>query len=143
MKYFEIIQAAGGVVKNEVDEILFIFRRGKWDLPKGKNDDNENAKDCALREVKEETGLRKVKAGRHICTTYHVYKEFGKHILKETEWFNMKSSSLEKLMPQTEEGIEKIEWVNSLNITGKLKNAYPLIADVLVESGLNINKQLS
>jgi hypothetical protein len=92
-KHFTIIQAAGGLVKNEQNEILLIFRRGKWDLPKGKNDGDEIPRECAVREVKEETGLQKIKAGKKICTTYHTYSEFGKHILKETEWFEMKAAS--------------------------------------------------
>jgi 8-oxo-dGTP pyrophosphatase MutT (NUDIX family) len=137
-KHFHLIQAAGGVVKNEMDEILFIFRKGKWDLPKGKMDANEVAKECALREVKEETGLLKVKAGKKICTSYHTYHEFGKHILKETEWFDMKATSDQKLIPQEEEGIQKIEWVNKSDIPAKLKKSFPLIADVLVDSGIDI-----
>ena len=137
-KHFTPVQAAGGVVKNELDEILFIFKKGKWDLPKGKNDGSEIAKECALREVKEETGLVKVKAGKNICTTYHTYHEFGKHILKETEWFSMKATSQQNLVPQQEEGIQKIEWVNELNIPDKLKKSFPLIADVLVSSGIDI-----
>ncbi len=36
LSMFKIIEAAGGIVKNEKGESLFIFRRGKWDLPKGK-----------------------------------------------------------------------------------------------------------
>ncbi len=32
-KKFTIVQAAGGMVKNEKNETLLIFRRGKWDLP--------------------------------------------------------------------------------------------------------------
>ncbi|MEO6455906.1 MAG: hypothetical protein ABIN97_17625, partial [Ginsengibacter sp.] len=85
-------------------------------------------------------GLRKVKAGKLICTTYHVYNEHGKHILKETDWFDMKSSSQEELTPQLEEDIEKIEWVNILDINDKLKNSYALIADVLINSGIDISK---
>ncbi len=65
-KHFIIIQAAGGLVKNEQNEILFIFRRGKWDLPKGKNDGDEIPRECAVREVKEETGLQKINAGKKI-----------------------------------------------------------------------------
>jgi 8-oxo-dGTP pyrophosphatase MutT (NUDIX family) len=130
-KHFKLIQAAGGVVKNEKDEILLIFRNGKWDLPKGKVDDNEKAKDCALREVKEETGLTHLKAGKHICTTHHAYNEFGKHILKDTEWFKMTATSQQKLTPQKEEGIEKIEWADATDIKDKLKNSFELIADVL------------
>lgn len=135
-KSFKVIRAAGGVVKNEAEEILFIFRRGKWDLPKGKNDGDESSKDCALREVREETGLQKVTAHEFISTTYHVYKEAGRQILKETDWFNMKALSQEKLIPQLDEGIEKIEWVSAAGISDKLKNSYSLIADVLLDSGL-------
>ena len=137
-KHFSLIQAAGGVVKNELDQILFIFRKGKWDLPKGKRDGNEIPKECALREVKEETGLVKVKTGKRICTSYHTYHEFGKHIIKETEWFNMTSISQQKLSPQEEEGIQKIEWVDTLKIPEKLENSFPLIADVLVSSGIGL-----
>ena len=36
---FKYIIAAGGVVYNSNDEILVIFRNGKWDLPKGKLED--------------------------------------------------------------------------------------------------------
>lgn len=137
-KHFTIIQAAGGLVKNEQNEILLIFRKGKWDLPKGKTDDDEVPMECAVREVKEETGLQKIKAGKKICTTYHTYTEFGKHILKETEWFEMKATSDQKLTPQHDEDIQKIEWVNELDINKKLKNSYPLISDVILSSGINI-----
>ena len=137
-KHFTIIKAAGGLVKNEQNEILFIFRRGKWDLPKGKNDGDEIPRECAVREVKEETGLQKIKAGKKICTTYHTYTEFGKHILKETEWFEMKATSEQKLTPQHNEDIEKIEWVTESDLNKKLKNSFPLISDVIVSSGINI-----
>jgi|SRR5688572_3128499 len=137
-KHFIRVQAAGGVVKNEADEVLFIFRKGKWDLPKGKNDENETAKECAVREVREETGLVKVTAGKKVTTTYHTYQEFGKHILKETEWFDMKATSEQKLTPQRDEEIQKIEWVSKPDIPDKIKKSYPLIADVLINSGVDI-----
>jgi ADP-ribose pyrophosphatase YjhB (NUDIX family) len=137
-KHFTVVQAAGGVVKNEADEVLFIFRRGKWDLPKGKKDDNEDAKQCAVREVKEETGLQTVKAKKKICTTYHTYREFGKHILKETDWFDMKATTKQKLTPQEEEGIQEIEWVRTNNIPDKLKKSFLMIGDVLVSAGVDL-----
>ena len=81
-KKFILIRAAGGLVENEKGELLFMLRRGKWDLPKGKLDDNETLSECAVREVKEETGLTQIKAWKEIDITYHTYVEFGKHILK-------------------------------------------------------------
>src|SRR4051812_48020306 len=60
-KKFTIIRAAGGLVVNDGGEMLFIFRRGKWDLPKGKLEEGEDLEECAVREVEEETGLKNVK----------------------------------------------------------------------------------
>ncbi len=59
-KHFTVIQAGGGLVLNEKNELLMIFRRGKWDLPKGKIDAGETIDMTALREVSEETGLTKL-----------------------------------------------------------------------------------
>jgi 8-oxo-dGTP pyrophosphatase MutT (NUDIX family) len=59
-----MIEAAGGVVwrttrPNEL-EVLVVHRprRQDWSLPKGKRRGRETALECALREVREETGLR-------------------------------------------------------------------------------------
>ena len=32
---FKVIEAAGGIVKNDVGEYLLIYRNDTWDLPKG------------------------------------------------------------------------------------------------------------
>lgn len=69
---YEPIDAGGGVVENEAGDILMIYRRGKWDLPKGKRDDGEDIAQCALREVAEETGLQQLQLGEKICDTYHI-----------------------------------------------------------------------
>jgi 8-oxo-dGTP pyrophosphatase MutT (NUDIX family) len=59
-----MIEAAGGVVwrttRRHVREVLVVHRprRQDWSLPKGKRRRNETALECALREVREETGLR-------------------------------------------------------------------------------------
>src|SRR5215204_4522110 len=50
-KKFTLIKAAGGLVVNDDRHLLLIFRRGKWDLPKGKLDPGESLETCALREV--------------------------------------------------------------------------------------------
>ena len=130
-KHFILIKAAGGVVKNEAGDILFIFRRGKWDLPKGKLDDNETMEQCAAREVQEETGLQKLETGKLIKITYHTYEQFGKHFLKESHWFEMEAGGSEKLIPQIEEDITEITWAKKEDLKKYLFNTFATIADVL------------
>jgi mutator protein MutT len=126
------IVAAGGLVINEKNEILFIFRRQHWDLPKGKLDEGETIEACAVREVQEETGLKKVEIISFLCKTYHEYfdKWVNEDVVKESWWYLMKSSSSEILIPQTEEDIEKIIWVDETVIGFYLNKTYPSITEV-------------
>jgi 8-oxo-dGTP pyrophosphatase MutT (NUDIX family) len=129
-----IITAAGGLVQNNEGAILLIFRRGFWDLPKGKLDAGEQIPECAVREVREETGLQTITLGSFICMTTHAYFDnwLQKDVIKETHWFAMKASSLlpETLIPQTEEDIEKIEWVPVEQLPTYLLQTYPTIRSV-------------
>ncbi len=134
-KKFTIVQAAGGLVRNENDEILLIFRRGKWDLPKGKLDKGESLEECAVREVEEETGLKKIKLVAPLLITYHTYHEGTRFILKESHWYTMKTKSGQQLIPQTEEDIQEIKWVADKELKPYLKNTFPSIVDVL-QTGL-------
>ena len=130
-KHFKLVKAGGGMVKNKAGEILLIFRRGKWDLPKGKLDANESLVECAIREVKEETGLTAIQAGKEIDITYHTYIEFGKHILKESHWYMMRATNVEALIPQAEEDITDIRWVNKDDLKKYLDNTFPTIISLL------------
>jgi 8-oxo-dGTP pyrophosphatase MutT (NUDIX family) len=127
-----IIIAAGGLVRNSKDEILLIYRRGFWDLPKGKLDAGELIPECAVREVQEETGLKTIKLGPFICTTTHNYfdKWLNKDVEKHTHWYTMLSLANETLVPQTEEDIEKIEWVPVNELPQYLLQTYPTIRTV-------------
>lgn len=111
----KMIEAAGGIVINKDDKILFIYRLGKWDLPKGKLEPNEKLDEAALREVEEETGLKELVLENFVNTTFHIYKEKkdGKEIriLKATHWFKMKYIGNETPKPQIEEGITKVDWI--------------------------------
>ena len=109
-KKLKTIVAAGGIVKNDENQILFIFRKGKWDLPKGKIEKNEKIDDGALREVVEETGVKKIKIDRFFDTTYHIIKTQKQFFLKETHWYKMKSNYKGKLRPQKSEGIRSVRW---------------------------------
>jgi 8-oxo-dGTP pyrophosphatase MutT (NUDIX family) len=130
-KHFKLVKAAGGLVTNKAGDILLIFRRGKWDLPKGKLDDGESLQECALREVKEETGLMKIEMANEINTTYHTYVEFGKHILKESHWYKMLSKGNEDFKPQFEEDITEIRWVKKHDLKKYLDNTFPAIISIL------------
>jgi 8-oxo-dGTP pyrophosphatase MutT (NUDIX family) len=130
-KKFTIVQAAGGLVLNEDKKILMIFRRGKWDLPKGKLDEGESLEDCAVREVQEETGLSKVKLKSPLMITYHTYHEGTRFILKESHWYNMTASGAEQLVPQTEEGIEEIKWVSAAEVKKLYPDCFPSVVDVI------------
>jgi len=131
LKKFSVIRAAGGLVKNDFNKILMIFRRGKWDLPKGKLDPGESLEDCAVREVKEETGLTGVTLNSALTITYHTYREGTKYVLKESHWFTMNASGEQTLTPQTEEDITEIKWVDFHEIDSYLPKAFPLISDII------------
>ncbi|GBL36059.1 diadenosine hexaphosphate hydrolase [Filimonas sp.] len=125
---FRVITAGGGVVFNNRNELLFIYRRKKWDLPKGKLDRGESIEKCAVREVFEETGIRRPEIVRKLCNTYHLYLETSV-ILKETVWYLMFTETT-WLKPQREEGIKKAVWVHKNNIRYQLRNTYPSIIDI-------------
>lgn len=131
LKKFTLVTAAGGLVQNEKKEYLLIFRKGKWDLPKGKLDKGEKLEDCATREVEEETGLKEVKLIRPLCVTYHTYHEGARFILKESHWYTMKVKGTQVLVPQTEEDIHEIRWVKKEGLSEYIKISYPSVADVL------------
>ncbi len=138
-KKLHLIQAAGGFVYTKNLELLMIFRRGKWDLPKGKLDEGEDLATCAIREVKEETGLDQLEMDKPLSVTYHTYHQYGEHIIKESHWYLIKCAKQENFKPQTEEDIEKCEWV-SINALGPyLDNTHASIREV-VHAGI---KQLS
>ncbi len=130
---FRVIEAAGGLVRNTKGEYLFILRNGKWDLPKGKREKGETIKQCALREVKEECGIKGLKIIKELNTTYHTYFLEEKEVLKPTYWFEMQCPEISKLTPQTEEGITKVKWFKKENLKTVLKNTYPSIIDVISE----------
>jgi len=142
-KSVKLIEAAGGLVKNERKEYLVIFRNGVWDLPKGKVEEGEKTRKAAVREVEEECGIHVNKAGRKICKTYHVYPQRNQELaLKKTHWYRMKAEGQDKLKPQKEEGITKACWFTREKLMVLTKNTYPSIIDVLDNMGLLTEKEV-
>ena len=130
-----MIVAAGGLVKNKKGKVLFIFREGKWDLPKGKLDKGESMEDAAIREVEEETGVKDLKVERYLQTTYHIFKRNGRYKLKKVIWFEMSTKYKGDLVAQENEGITKVKWKGPKKTKKALKNSYRTIR-ILFEENL-------
>ncbi len=137
---FHPIDAAGGLAYSENGSVLMIFRRGKWDLPKGKLDEGESIEECALREVSEETGLQTLTLDEKICDTYHIYTQKKEQILKRTAWYKMIGSSKDQLAPQTDEGILEAVWVMEKDIASYAAGSYEAVREVLRLAGLKWQK---
>ncbi|WP_375444900.1 NUDIX hydrolase [uncultured Fibrella sp.] len=129
---YKVVKAAGGVVTHE-GRMLLIFRRGVWDLPKGKLDDGESSKDGAVREVEEETGAI-VSLGDKICTTYHTYTLNGNRILKRTKWYHMALVDDTNLAPQAEENIEKVAFMEPKQAKVALAGSFSSIRHVVEQA---------
>jgi len=125
--------AAGGLVKNNQGDVLFIYRNDKWDLPKGHVEDDEALEAAAIREVEEETGVRDLKIQQFLKTTYHVFKRNGVYKLKVTYWYEMTTDYTGELKPQKKEGIKKAKWKSLEKSKKALQNSYENIKLVFPE----------
>ena len=119
-----VVKAGGGLVYNTQGEVLFIFRNGKWDLPKGGTEKNETMEETAIREVEEETGVTGLKIINKLPKTYHIFKRNGRYKLKVTYWYEMQTDFNGIPQAQEEEGIEKVAWIKPEEIPTVLANSY-------------------
>jgi len=136
------IIAAGGLVTNPQGQILWIFRRGFWDLPKGKLDEGETIQTCAVREVEEETGIKNIRLHDLLKFTNHTYFDtnLNQEVVKRTYWFHMTIPTEQKGIPQATEDIEKIEWHSLATAKHCLEQTYPSIIEVIEAYRLKINE---
>ncbi len=131
--FFSLVQrikAGGGLVLNEKDEILVIFRRGFWDLPKGKMEPGETKRKSALREVMEETGIKDVRIEKKLLKTYHLFNNKRGRAIKESHWYLMRTSD-KKLVPQHEEDIEIAQWISAEKFLNECKPMFKNIKEVV------------
>jgi ADP-ribose pyrophosphatase YjhB (NUDIX family) len=129
------ICAAGGLVSNVKKEILLIYRLGYWDLPKGKIEENETESSAACREIEEECGISGLEVVEKIMDTYHVYRMDDKRVIKRTAWFAVNYSGNQPLKPQTEEGIESVEWIPANAVYQYVSKMYASLKDVVNQIG--------
>lgn len=136
--YFTVFEAAGGLISNPAEEVLLMFRRGKWDLPKGKLDEGETLEACALREVQEETGLHNISLDGKITETFHYYPWKNKKVLKHSHWYRMRFTGTELTIPQIEEDIMDIQWIRPENLGKYMQYSYQNIIDVFLKAGYKL-----
>lgn len=129
---YRVIKAAGGLVVHQ-DDVLLIYRRGKWDLPKGKLDEGETLEHCAAREISEETGVGNLQLAAPITATYHTYSEKSRELLKESHWYLFHADQKTIPVPQTDEDIELCEWVPAKELPSYQTNMHASVIDVLTQ----------
>lgn len=129
-KKLPVTIAAGGVVQNQDGKLLFIYRKNRWDLPKGKVDKGETLQEGAKREVKEETGVKKLTVGALAGITYHIFKRNNRYQLKESHWFYMTTPYEGNLIPETKEDITEAVWKGKKKTTKALEKTYPNIVNL-------------
>ncbi|WP_346858754.1 NUDIX domain-containing protein [uncultured Draconibacterium sp.] len=129
------VDAAGGIVRRN-NKLLFIFRNGKWDLPKGKIDKGETPAKAAIREVEEECGISGHTIVKKLPSTFHIYKSpykksFGKWIFKETFWYEMDYRGENNGIPQLDEGISEVRWFKKNELNEVLENTYENLKQIV------------
>mgnify|MGYP003455781960 CR=1 FL=1 len=114
-------------MQNVEDELLMIYLRERWDLPKGHVEAGESDSEAALREVKEETGVDVVLLDNEpITETWHAYDTYGRWELKRTEWWQMRAVG-GALKPQADEGISVARWCDRAMVRECMKETYNTI----------------
>lgn len=144
MHNLRTVDAAGGLTIDCNDQILFIFKNGRWDLPKGLVDRGNTAEKTALNETSEETGLKaeKIEVLTELIPTIHVSKFNKTRSLKYTRWFLLRySGERSEFAPQKEEGIEHCEWIPLWDLDRPLANC-PARIHYLVRFWLKVRKEL-
>ena len=121
-----MIEAAGGVVWRATSaphvEVLVIHRphRDDWSLPKGKRRRRESSIECAVREVREETGFR-CSVGPELPETRYFDR---KGRLKRVRYWAMHEID-GQFHPNAE--VDEIRWMRSDRIAEVLTSAHDLI----------------
>ncbi|MFH1121406.1 MAG: NUDIX domain-containing protein [Bacteroidota bacterium] len=138
---FRYLEAAGGIVHNNMNERLFIYRFGKWDLPKGKIEKAEKPKEAALREVTEETGLKGPQIFSDLPSTFHIYEHKGKMVFKKTFWYAMTYAGEGQPVPQTEEAITEAKWFGPDEFNIIFNNTYASLFS-LINADLKLKQPL-
>ncbi len=132
-EFYSYMEAAGGLVRNQNNQYLFIKRFDMWDLPKGKIEKGESPEEAAIREVEEETGIEGINIIKPINDSWHIYPWKEQTVLKKTYWYLMESNYSGELTPQTKEDITDAVWLRKSEAKEALENSYRSLSSNLLE----------
>ncbi len=107
-----VIAGGGFILRNsgKNPDVLMIYRKGVWDLPKGKLDEGETFEQCAVREVQEEVGIEDIRVVQALGSTMHSYERKNEIYIKRTYWYHMTTKET-SFRPQYDEQIERVAWM--------------------------------
>lgn len=131
--------SAGGVVFNS-DKILLLRKfNGGWVLPKGHVKKGETFSQTALREVREESGI-KAELGEYIDKIEYQYYNFRKmkKSSKTVHWFVMYSNDM-NLIPLKKEGFNGAQYVEA---DRALKILIHKNEKMIIKKAIEINKEI-
>lgn len=132
--------SAGGVVILGNSVLMLQKINGDWVLPKGKIEKNETAEEAAMREVREEAGI-KTKLMSPIGETSYRFKNYwsNNHVIeKKVVWYLMKALN-SNTHPQREEGFVDAKFIHIANVVQLAK--YDDERDILLRA-LQIIKRM-
>ncbi len=115
---------AGGIVyrKNdkEVEILLIQDAKDRWTIPKGHIEEGEQAKETAAREIKEETGLVKLRVLNWLGKINFRYRRQQSLVLMTTEIFLVEAlGDTNKLKP--EDWMNGIKWFSAQDALDKIE----------------------
>lgn len=106
--------SAGGVVFRRDGERTFVLlirdAHRNWGFPKGHLEGDEAPADAAVREVREETGLRNLELVAPVDTIEWTFRFRGARIHKTCHFFALATDDV-RTRPQRREGITACRWV--------------------------------
>lgn len=134
-----LITSGGVVIQSH--QILFIFKNGRWDLPKGHLEEGNSSKETALIEISEETGLPKknLTVLKKLIPTHYHKRVQGEMIVKKTIWYLVEfNGNMDMpLIPDKNEGITECRWFSLNELVLVLEESHERIR-YLMEFCLNM-----
>lgn len=106
-------QTAGGVVfrrgakNNEIEVLLTQDAKDRWTIPKGHIEEGETAKECAEREVREETGLQRMEVMSWLGKIHFRYRRQQSLVLMTTQIYLMRALG-------DTDSLKKEDWMNGI-----------------------------